>query len=216
VNTWVITLPLRADKTLKTLVLPNEPNLHIIAITRAFPIIKKPLYGVSMLNNCKYGHDVKSNVMRLTLLRCSYDPDPRPDQGPHEVKYSFVPHEGDWRAGGTVRRAYEFNEPLVAMPVSAHAGTLPLSRSFATLEPSNLVLTALKQAEDGRGMIARFYESEGRDCVAVLRVAGAKRAVETNLVEVDKPGADLRVAPDGTLRLAVKAHQPRCIRLLTK
>ena len=212
-NVFIRDVPLQANKTLKAVVLPNQEHIHIVAITRSAAVARKALYGVSLLNNCKYGHDVKGNVMRMTLLRSSYDPDPTPDQGQHEITYSFVPHEGDWRAGGTVRRAYELNEPLRAVVVTSGYGNLPWQQSFAQLEPNNLILTALKRAEDGRGIIARFYESEGRDCTAVLRIPGVKRAIETNLVEVDKPGAALK-ASDGTVRFAVKAHQPRCVRLM--
>ena len=214
-SVFIRDVPLKANRTLKAIVLPNQEHIHILAITRSAAVTRKPLYGVSLLNNCKYGHDVKGNVMRLTLLRCSYDPDPIPDQGQHEITYSFVPHEGDWRTGGTVRRAYELNEPMQAVVLAGPGGSLPLQQSFAQLEPNNLILTALKRAEDGRGIIARFYESEGRDCTAVLRVPGVKSAIETNLVEVDKPNAGLRVS-DGIVRFAVKAHQPRCVRLLMK
>jgi alpha-mannosidase len=214
-SVFIRDLPLRTDKTLKALVLPNQPHIHILAITRSAAVVRKPLYGLSLLNNCKYGYDVKGGVMRLSLLRCSYDPDPTPDQGEHEITYSIVPHAGDWRTGQTVRRAFELNEPLVAVVVAPHTGQLPAQRSFASLEPGNLVLTALKRAEDGRGMIARFYEAEGKDCTAVLRVQGARRAIETNLVEADKPNAVVKVGNDGTVRLTVKAHQPKCVRLLT-
>ncbi|KPJ64603.1 hypothetical protein AMK68_01205, partial [candidate division KD3-62 bacterium DG_56] len=68
-------------------------------------------YGVSLLNNCKYGHDVNGQVMRVTLLRSSYDPDPRPDFGHHEILLGLYPHAGDWRTAGTVRRGYELNNP---------------------------------------------------------------------------------------------------------
>ncbi len=62
-------------------------------------------YGVSLLNDCKYGHDVKGHTMRLTLLRSAIYPDPEADQGVHEFSYSLLPHQGDWRTD-TVRQAY--------------------------------------------------------------------------------------------------------------
>ncbi len=71
-------------------------------------------HGVSLLNDCKYGHDVHENVMRLTLLRSPKEPDPTADMGEHFFTYSLLPHEGDWRDSETVRRAYELNVPTVA------------------------------------------------------------------------------------------------------
>jgi alpha-mannosidase len=54
-------------------------------------------YGVSLLNDCKYGHDAKGSTMRLSLLRASHNPDPVPDKGMHEMTYSLYPHTGTWQ-----------------------------------------------------------------------------------------------------------------------
>ena len=70
-------------------------------------------YGVSLLNSNKYGHDATDGQMRLTLLRSSYDPDPQPDQGVHEMTYVLYPHAGDWKQGETLRRAWELNNQLI-------------------------------------------------------------------------------------------------------
>lgn len=70
-------------------------------------------YGVSLLNDSKYGYDVLGNVLRLTLLRGTEQPDPEADQGPHDFKYSLLPHLGDWRQGETVKQAAQLNIPLV-------------------------------------------------------------------------------------------------------
>ena len=56
-------------------------------------------YGVSLLNDCKYGHDIRDNVMRLSLLRSPTSPDPEADQGEHGFAYSLLPHAGGWDAG---------------------------------------------------------------------------------------------------------------------
>src|SRR5215216_1665394 len=53
-------------------------------------------YGVSLLNDCKYGHDIYANIMRMTLLRSSTMPDPTADFGEHRFQYSFYPHTGSW------------------------------------------------------------------------------------------------------------------------
>ncbi|HUV04951.1 MAG TPA: glycoside hydrolase family 38 C-terminal domain-containing protein [Armatimonadota bacterium] len=141
-------------------------------------------YGVGLLNDCKYGHDVSGTTMRLSLLRCSYDPDPKPDQGRHEIVYSLYPHTGDWRKADTVRRGYELNNPLVAVLATKHAGRLPKEHSFIRVEPSNLVVTALKRAEDSGDLILRFYESQGKRGAARIRFGmGVKSVCEADLME---------------------------------
>jgi alpha-mannosidase len=140
-------------------------------------------YGVSLMNDCKYGADAKDNTVRLTLLRSSYDPDPRPDVGIHTITYSLYPHVGDWRKAGTVRRSYELNNPLIASATKAHKGTLQAERSFVSVSPANLVVTGFKKAEDNSGMILRFYETSGAPTTAKIRVNGAKTWSEVSLVE---------------------------------
>jgi alpha-mannosidase len=152
-------------------------------------------YGVSLLNDCKYGHDVKDNVMRLSLLRASYDPDPIPDIGVHEMTYSIFPHTGNWRDAGTPRRAYELNNPLFAVPTKSHSGAQPKEASFLSVEPTNVIVTALKRSEDGKALIVRFYETDGKPTNAVIKTSlPIKSVVETNLMErkVGKAGAGSR------------------------
>jgi len=83
-----------------------------------------------------------------------------------------------------VRRGYEYNYQLQAMQVEAHAGALPARHSFVTVEAENVVLTAVKKAEEGDALILRFYEWAGRDGEVRLQVpAGAKSARLANLLE---------------------------------
>ena len=74
-------------------------------------------YGVSLLNDCKYGYDVHGDVLRVTLLRGPESPDPDADRGQHEFTYALFPHAGDWTAGETVRRGWELNVPVVCYAV---------------------------------------------------------------------------------------------------
>ena len=69
-------------------------------------------YGISLLNDCKYGHDTHHNVMRLTLLRSPTRPDPSADLGEHQFKYSLYPHAGSWNEE-TQREAYLLNDPII-------------------------------------------------------------------------------------------------------
>jgi alpha-mannosidase len=140
-------------------------------------------YGVALLNDGKYGHDVHDNVVRLTLLTSGIHPDPEADQGLHRFTYSLLPHAGNWRTGEVVRRAAELNAPLIAargarnterdtrqgdtrqgevddrerLPLSP-SPSLPLSR-FVACDAEHVVVDTIKTAEDGDGLIVRLYEA---------------------------------------------------------
>jgi alpha-mannosidase len=141
-------------------------------------------YGLSLLNDSKYGHDVNGHVMRLTLLRCPYDPDPRPDEGVHHFTYSLYPHAQSWRRAATVRRGYELNNPLISLAQPAHAGALPANHSYLRVEPESLVVTAFKRAEDSDDIIVRFYDCGGVPVRGRLFPGFTwASAVDTNLME---------------------------------
>ena len=170
-------------------------------------------YGVSLLNDCKYGFDANGSVMRASLLRSSYDPDPNPDQGLHEMLLSIYPHRGDWRAAGTVRRAYEVNEPLVAVVAAAHQGSLPASQSFLSVDAPNVVVTTLKQAEDDSSLILRFYEAHGLPGKVTVKVSLPVRFfVETDLLE--RPTGKRSPITNGQFTVGLGKHEIKTIKLL--
>jgi alpha-mannosidase len=141
-------------------------------------------HGFSLLNDCKYGYDAKGNVLRLSLLRSPKWPDPQADEGPHEFTYSLYPHSGGWREALTVRQGYELNYKLFSMQTEKHEGQLAAEHSFAQMYPDNLILTAMKKAEDGSGVVFRFYEWAGREGDARLALpAEVESASETDLME---------------------------------
>lgn len=126
------------------------------------------IYGVSLLNDCKYGYDAQPNQLRLTLLRGSEWPDTEADKGHHSFTYALYPHAGDWKAAQTVQKGYELNTPMLAVVVpeteSSHTKTLPPTGSLLNLGAENLVLTAFKQSEDNPNeYILRCYECHGED-----------------------------------------------------
>ncbi len=160
--------------------------------------------GVSLLNDCKYGHDVHENVLRLTLLRNCYAPDPvecqygvqyggQTDSGLHRVVYSLWPHQGDWRSGRTVQAAYELNAPLLAVREKGHSGSLPPRQSFVALRgcPS-VVVDTLKQSEDGKGLVLRLYEFCGQQAKAKLSTDLATGCRIVNLLERECGPAPVR------------------------
>jgi len=152
--------------------------------------------GFSLINNSKYGYDDAGNVLRLSLLRSPTWPDPDADRGHHHFAYALYPHGGDWKQALTVRHGYDYNYPLKAMQVEAHTGALPAEYAYVTVKPENVVLTALKKAEDSNGLIFRVYEWAGKSGDVDIHVPkGATGATQTNLME--KPeGSALKVAGD--------------------
>jgi alpha-mannosidase len=153
-------------------------------------------HGLSVLNQTKYGYDAVGNTLRLTLLRSPKWPDPDADMGHHHFHYALYPHAGTWKDALTVRHGYEYNYPLTAVVTTAHAGSLPASHSFASVAPENVVLTAMKKAEDAKGLIFRVYEWAGKETTAEFHVPlGAAGATVTNLMETPE-GAPLAVVGD--------------------
>lgn len=141
-------------------------------------------YGVSVLNDSKYGYDGKDNVLRLSLLRSPAYPDPHADEGEQHFSYAIYPHAGGWQQANTVRHGYEFNYRPIAMQATNHTGALAPTQSFVKIEPAGLILTAFKQSEAGDGLVLRFYESSGQAGTAHIKLPdGATEAYETNLME---------------------------------
>ncbi len=141
-------------------------------------------HGFSLINDSKFGYDDAENVLRLSLLRSPTSPDPNADRGHQHFSYALYPHGSDWKTAMTVRHGYEFNYPLTGMQVESHAGSMPASHSFVTVTPDNVVLTAMKKAEDSNALIFHLYEWAGKSAdVAINLPKGATGAVETNLLE---------------------------------
>lgn len=175
-------------------------------------------YGVSLLNDCKYGHDVRGNVLRLSLLRAPVDPDPHADEGYHEFTYALLPHAGDWR-GATQAEGLLLNRPAFALPLPAKRDTakpaLPASASFVAAGQANIVVDTVKKAEDGNAVIVRFHEAHGARGPADLRFCRTPKTVhECDLMEEnDTP---VPVAPDGTVRLQVTPFEIRTLKVVFK
>ena len=137
-------------------------------------------YGVSLLNDCKYGHSVKDSNMALTLIKSGTEPNPTTDQEEHDFTYAIYPHAEGWRQAQTVTEAYKLNQPLL---VEMGTETKP-AYSFASVDASNVIMETVKNAEDGEGTVIRMYESENSYTKTKLTVnAEFKKAFICNLLE---------------------------------
>ena len=167
---------------------------------------------MSLINESKYGYDAVGNELRLSLLRGATWPDPEADQGHQHFSYALYPHAGDWKQALTVRHGYNFNFRMKAMQVESHTGDLPERHSFAGIQNTNVVLTAMKRSEDGKGLVIRFFESAGKGGDVTLSVpSGATSATVVNLME--KPeGSALTVTGD-KVTVPVTPYQIQTVRV---
>ncbi|KAI4171516.1 MAG: hypothetical protein LQ343_004254 [Gyalolechia ehrenbergii] len=189
-------------------------------------------YGVSILNDSKYGFATAGNMMRLSLLRAPRAPDAHADIGRHHIRYAILPHSGplDHR---TVRSARNFNHPLKIIK-SSHLTSSSSSSSTAAILSSvqlsgspALVLDAIKRGEDdedvsrgelpnrkGRSVIIRIYESLGGKARGSIVVDGkvldVKKVEKVNLLEDD--GEEM-VFEEGRCKIELRAFEVATFRL---
>lgn len=116
--------------------------------------LSEPGYGVALLNDCKYGYDIRGNTIRLSLLRAPGYPDPEADRGHHRFAYALLPHIGDLREGRVVEEAEAFNLPITLRPGQGQGQVVRLDRAGVSVE-------AVKRAEEGDGIVVRVCEVHG-------------------------------------------------------
>jgi alpha-mannosidase len=183
-------------------------------------------YGVALLNDCKYGHRVKGNVLELSLLRGAPYPGAvvfddsklKPgepnfkfgDQGRHEFKYALFPHRGDLVCGGVARAAWEFNtEPSVFHGAGGKGRAEPLS--LLSVGSPDIMLESVKLSEDRKALVFRFFETGKSRVKTFVRLNFRVRsAEETNLLEED--GVPLKVSPDGRVDLLFKPFEIKTLK----
>jgi alpha-mannosidase len=162
-------------------------------------------YGVSLLNDSKYGFDVIDNRMRISLLRAPVSPDPQADEGKHHFTYSLLPHAGDWRAAQTTRRALELNVPLLAEVAPARKAPIPPTMAFAQVDRDHVILDTVKKAEDTDDLIVRLYEAHGqRGPVNLSFNRPIKKAAECNLMEEQDEKVTFK---NDTIRFPIRPYE---------
>ncbi|NLV91693.1 MAG: alpha-mannosidase [Firmicutes bacterium] len=137
-------------------------------------------YGVSLLNDCKYGYDIKDNRLRLSLVKSATHPDYAADQGEHIFTYALLPHQGSWIEGGTVFEAWDLNSPLTWAKGAPQRDRFSL---FA-LDVDNVMIDVVKKAEDEDKLVVRLHEFTGaRNKVTLSTALSAASWQECNLLE---------------------------------
>ena len=115
-------------------------------------------YGVALLNDCKYGHDVKENIMRISLIKSAVDPDYSADLGKHIFTYALLPHTKEWYESQVEQEAFDLNNPL--LPISGECSIM--SGSLFTFSQDNIEVDCIKRAEYADHIIVRFHEFMGK------------------------------------------------------
>ncbi len=126
--------------------------------------------GMVVMNDSKYGYALDQNAMSLTLLRASYDPDPLPEIGKHEVHLALLPYAGKVSVTEATARARQLNHPLRVIGTGIHKGTLGLMEQLLSVEGNGVIVSGIKQTEDGKALLVRLYEAEGKKTTATLGV----------------------------------------------
>lgn len=170
-------------------------------------------YGLSVLNDCKYGYSVRNGEIGLSLLRCPTYPDPDCDKGEHTFTYSLYPHTGAVRNSEVYKQAYLLNNPFVAVIANGN-GKLPERYSFASADKPNVIIDTVKRAEDSDDIIVRLFESENKTTdVNVKFAANVKKVVLCDLMENELE--DLPVK-DGVISIRVKPFEIVTLKIFRK
>jgi alpha-mannosidase len=149
-------------------------------------------YGFSLLNDSKYSFDVNVRDIGMTVLRspiyAHHDPKVPDtdghysfiDQGIQHFRYTLLPHAASWERAGTVRRAAELNQSPIALNATFHEGPLPQRDSYLSVDAENIIVSVVKQWEDGDDLIIRAYETIGKTTSATIRLPKWNRTIEAN------------------------------------
>jgi alpha-mannosidase len=168
-------------------------------------------YGLTVINDAKYGYNVPGNDMRISIARSAVYAHHNPrvldmkaehlwmDQGIQTFRMLLVPHEDTWKKSNIVRIAEEFIAPSVVIYQGIHGGLMPKSGSFITVDAQNIVISAIKLSENGEDIIIRCVETFGLTAEATLdlRFAGRKwtgnfRPFEIKTLRMNKNAGDIR------------------------
>jgi len=167
-------------------------------------------YGVALLNDCKHGYDIHGSVMRLSLLRAPTHPDPTADQGRHQFTYALMPHLGGFREAGVIEASEDLNAPLRTVFSNLGEGA---AASLLEVDTRQVIVEAVKRAEDSNATIVRLYEAWGRPCRARIKTTLPHRRAwlcdllerERSEVQVSDGEVELDFTPFKVLTLKLEA-----------
>ena len=143
--------------------------------------------GLTILNDSKNGFSATEEEMKVNLLRTSYDPDPLPEMGKHDMRFRIIPRRDKLNTETAMEAAEIFNKPMGLTSTGIHEGDLCTTNSFAELISGTAQISSIKKAEDGEETVLRLYEITGKDTIAKVKLpyllTGNKKAYFCNLLE---------------------------------
>jgi alpha-mannosidase len=158
-------------------------------------------FGVSLIADTKYGYSGRHHVLGVSLLRGPTYPDPVCDQGVHRFTLALYPHDGPWHDAETLELAEHLTKPLVQVDADmAEQLTGLLSVS------DNIILSAVKLAEDRDAVLVRFYEPRGRAGVATVSLGSQVVCVERSN-GLEDAGEPIAMTGEGSVRIAVRGFE---------
>lgn len=162
-------------------------------------------YGVSLLNDCKYGYDIKDGRMRLTLLKAPEYPDSESDQGEHHFIYSLYMHGGRMEESSTVKQGYLLNNELIAVTQAPQTGAFPENYSLINADSDHVIIESVKLSEDKNGIIVRLYEAFNRSGAVKLHTEmKCRRVYECSLLEQKE---NELFCEEGTIRFQIRPFE---------
>lgn len=168
--------------------------------------------GIALLNKTKFGHSFDNGQLRLSLLRATSNPDLYPNIGINHIHYSLFPHAGNWE-NGVWAEADNFNIPVYAAEPPSRAlvkthGNRPPEDSLLIVTPAEIVMSGIKQSEDGRNLIIRLAEVSGKGTVTTVTLpVDIKSAERVNLIEFPLQNADKPAVNGRTITLKIKPNE---------
>lgn len=161
-------------------------------------------YGIGLLCDCKYGYNVRNNVLDLCLLRSSVWPGRDADKGVHTFTYVLYPHLGNTAKSGIAQVAEILNRPCAFF-----TGTV-VPDMYLSVDSPNIVVEALKPAEDGKGYVLRMFEAYGARVNTALTLKGMTKCQQTDILE--RVEEELEVAAD-RVPLTFRPYEIKTLRI---
>ncbi|MGF7143420.1 alpha-mannosidase [Anaerotaenia torta] len=171
-------------------------------------------YGVSIINDCKYGCNVHEGIIGLSLIKSATSPNPEADKEYHEFTYGIYPHRGDWKKAYVAKEAYQLNNPLFGCVKETEGGSLPGNYGICSVDADNVMVELVKEPEDGQenAVIIRLYEYFNRRTRVKLRFSHpVAEAVDCNMLEEKKACLEIT---DNEVIFEIMPYEIKTIRII--
>lgn len=168
-------------------------------------------YGVALMNDCKYGYKVMDNTIDLNLLRSSEFPGVNADYGTHNFTYSIYPHKGDHVTGQVAKEAYELNIPLNSIAGTKNNIELPHEKAFIQIDNENVIIEAIKKAEDDNSLVIRLYENSNSTSNAKIHFGFDVKSVQ--LVDIMEENPENVSIDEGNVNIMFKPFEIQTLKV---